>query len=1272
MNKTTQYLRVLAVMVMVGAFVMLFTASRVSAATISVDVNDGSCVASSGQGNPYGVRYCNIQAAIADAAPGDVISVANGTYTGALNITKDGITLTGESEAGVIIDGTAVSDYHITVKADNVTLENFTLNGNATSQGSYGLKVEGESTTTRNTGFTVANVTVNHTYRTGIDINGLDGVTVTNVTISDVPSGNGVTLTDVVNANLNGITTSNNAWGGVAIYTHGRYYPLGSDNITIDNLSGNEVTLLYVERGNYHDPLNPAPVTNLVTPQFTHMVENPTYRGPLSPNFTHYLPDAASAQAFALALPTPQDSYVKEIASGDYVVMPGMSIQTAVDAAGDGDTVTVANGSYVEQVVIDGKNITLEGESLDTVIKGFAGMSNCFLTSGTTNNKPVVCILNASDVTVQNLTIDGDGKGNGNYRFAGIAYRNSGGTVQNTVIKGISETPMNGTQHGIGAYLFNDDGTLRSFNFYNNEVFGFQKNGTAFNTDATTPLVVDIQGNVITGSGPVGFIAQNGIQISGDLISGTISDNVVSGIGYTGSSTVATSILNFNGDVDITNNTVTGGHMGIYNVDGASNVSGNLVSTEKIGFYAFGIIATDPPEAVPAPVDTPAGPAGGRGVEALLNVTVDDNFVYFNGADNSGSYGVTAEAGYGVDDIAFSATSNTVSGFEVGFGFYECDPDVFTCFAGVFTSVSATNNCLANNNTGVEAITTPTVDATNNWWGAADGPSGDGSGSGAAVSGNVAFEPFNSTGCALGEGQWFNETRGMFFDTLQEALNAAQSGDVIVALGDATLAGGGVVTTDQITIKMNGATAGPGSPFLEVAAEDVFVVGPGTLDGGGSADPAIRILAGGNNFTMTDMEVAGWADGVEVASSVTSLKLVGNFIHDNTDAGLQVNSGVTLSGVVTVEGNLFKDNGGNGVTNDGTVTLDATYNSWGDVAGPAGPLGDGVGANVSFDPWTFAEMYFDMQPDEPGDQTAVAVSLGESFDVELKAEAENIYALEFAFTYDDSLLAYNGITFAAPWNGQCTDNGTVPGAVSYFCYLFLPAAEWDGGPIGTVNFTSLGFDNTTLDMDHVESEMAAVGGVRVYLNNAGYNAPSVADRDITDTNDGEINATGAFTGFIDLQGRTDDSGAVMAVYDDANGTTLMASGTSNISGSYTTAAAMGQALLFGDTYWFYADRDLYLPTTANFPVTPSTHSAALTSNLTLLNMLFLFGGDATNDDVINILDTGCIGGQYNTPGGLCSLPGSHGDVNGDGIVNILDVGLMGGNWMRTFSGPWTP
>ncbi len=122
---------------------------------------------------------------------------------------------------------------------------------------------------------------------------------------------------------------------------------------------------------------------------------------------------------------------------------------------------------------------------------------------------------------------------------------------------------------------------------------------------------------------------------------------------------------------------------------------------------------------------------------------------------------------------------------------------------------------------------------------------------------------------------------------------------------------------------------------------------------------------------------------------------------------------------------------------------------------------------------------------------------------------------------------------------------------------------------------------TYLDLKHDSGlASAARDGIKAWVNNAGYGAPSSPDKDITDDHDGTIVIDGlaAFAGYVDLQGRTNDSGAAVRVYNQAliSGATLKASATSASSGAYTT----GPQLVMNSTYYFQVDRDLYLPTTA--------------------------------------------------------------------------------------------
>ena len=71
--------------------------------------------------------------------------------------------------------------------------------------------------------------------------------------------------------------------------------------------------------------------------------------------------------------------------------------------------------------------------------------------------------------------------------------------------------------------------------------------------------------------------------------------------------------------------------------------------------------------------------------------------------------------------------------------------------AGATLQAGSTGNCLAGNGTGIDNTSGVLATFTDNWWGAADGPSGAGAGSGDAVSLDVVFSPFLTTAPAVCE-----------------------------------------------------------------------------------------------------------------------------------------------------------------------------------------------------------------------------------------------------------------------------------------------------------------------------------------------------------------------------------------------------------------------------------------------------------------------------------------------------------------------------------------
>jgi parallel beta-helix repeat protein len=581
------------------------------------------------------------------------------------------------------------------------------------------------------------------------------------------------------------------------------------------------------------------------------------------------------------------------------------------------------------------------------------------------------------------------------------------------------------------------------------------------------------------------------------------------------------------------------------------------------------------------------------------------------------------------------------------------------------------------------------VDASLNYWGSACEPTG--------VTGNVVYSPWWTDPAGLGTAT----SSGGEYVFPAGATTAEMNAMIVCAVNGSTLAfesgsypGGLMVGADKsdLTFLLNGVTVGAASPAFTIDGEDITIQGPGILDGGGSTDAGLLVNAGGDNLILNGVELTGWRDGLELAGSVTSFKVVNNWFHNNSESGLQINSGVVLDGVVTIEGNLFKENTGTGIQNDSGLGLEAEYNSWGHIDGP--DSGDTVSEDVDADPWNYFEIYMDVEPDTGA--LVREVVEGETVDVALKMDTEKLYGMSFKVSFDPGYITLNSVTLNPYWADKCTNLSTA-GVVAYHCHLELYEAERDvvGETILTMNVTAGGGGlpstgspwDAPFDISHLEAENSAgaVAGVKIWVNNAGYGLPSLPERDLTDADDGKLVITGIanYRGFVDLEGRANDSGAHVQVYSVADKMTsiLLADAYSASSGAYYTAHLAPNVLLLGNTYSLFIDRDLFLPTTvmavdANLnPIPPIPtvwyHSKLLSvAPYTPLNMVLLLGGDANNDDVIDILDAGCIGGDYSLTPGVCGTGGTS-DVNGDGVVDMLDLSLMGTNYTKNYS-PWNP
>jgi len=210
------------------------------------------------------------------------------------------------------------------------------------------------------------------------------------------------------------------------------------------------------------------------------------------------------------------------------------SIQDAVDIASNGDTINVAAGTYDEQIVIDGKSLTLQGAGDTTIIQPSApGKLTSIYTypagmtyySGVTIAGIIIAKnVGVTGVTIKNLKVDGASVTSlptGAARLAGILYGECAGMIQNVAVTTIKTTGYADRTYGIDV---SRAGSAVSVELSGNRITDFSRNGIMANGPG---LTVNIHDNIITGPGTIGPAnVPNGIvlmaQIGGTVIHNTI------------------------------------------------------------------------------------------------------------------------------------------------------------------------------------------------------------------------------------------------------------------------------------------------------------------------------------------------------------------------------------------------------------------------------------------------------------------------------------------------------------------------------------------------------------------------------------------------------------------------------------------------------------------------------------------------------------------------------------------------------------------------------
>ncbi|MGN6133459.1 MAG: hypothetical protein ACTHOU_03120, partial [Aureliella sp.] len=328
-----------------------------------------------------------------------------------------------------------------------------------------------------------------------------------------------------------------------------------------------------------------------------------------------------------------------------YVTTPGSgttdeTIQNAIDASVDGETINVQAGTYAENLNVH-RSVTLLGANSGVAGSGVRGAESTIKAVLTPDANPAEMILiSADDVRISGFTLDGQGGAiravhalevdgavvedniiagaERGVQYSGGAAGNSGGLVTNNWIKDLVVTgKWGGESYGVvsfdSSYAAVVDNKMAGLDVGVFEQYFYQPNGVS--NDANT-----ISGNDITAK----LLGYGTNERSSNAATTKLSDNTFALTTKTGSIGVQLFNIYKDGGIELSDNTISGAGTGVYAfIDGGSvDISGGSISGGNIGIQLTNYLAD---YAYPA---TNSGAVTVSGVELTDNVTgilVEDN-----------------------------------------------------------------------------------------------------------------------------------------------------------------------------------------------------------------------------------------------------------------------------------------------------------------------------------------------------------------------------------------------------------------------------------------------------------------------------------------------------------------------------------------------------------------------------------------------------------------------------------------------------------------------
>jgi len=262
------------------------------------------------------------------------------------------------------------------------------------------------------------------------------------------------------------------------------------------------------------------------------------------------------------------------------------------------------------------------------------------------------------------------------------------------------------------------------------------------------------------------------------------------------------------------------------------------------------------------------------------------------------------------------------------------------------------NRIFDNKLFGIYTTGPSTIDGQKNYWGSANGPGGEGLGSGDDISTNVNYKPWYATPTTIPSREFVEVKNNLvkgYSDTIQGGIDAASNGDMI-GVGDGVYYEN-ILVEKSISLLGNGPenttiNAGDNGDVVIIRSDYVAMSGFRLESNGGREDHEAGMLIESDYNLISGMICTGAYYGMCLKDSSFNI-LCNNTLSENT-------IGICLEDYsehnIAHDNNIFENTKyGISALNNNACSMNATANWWGDPTGPYHAIKNtqGKGDNVT-------------------------------------------------------------------------------------------------------------------------------------------------------------------------------------------------------------------------------------------------------------------------------------------------------------------------------------